>query len=207
MQRPSRNDKPTQCRKAPRGLSLVEILLVVAILGLVAGATIPLFQPSLASELESAARVVSADFQRARQLAVANNSKYKLVFASDGSGYYLRHSGANASLNSLPSWPYRQASDPADRQTTLLTRLPGLADIDLIGAVRIVSSTREPVDDIEFDPNGATTRAEVTEIWLAAGNGAARRYVPITVNPVTGMTEIGEIAATVPIADDGGGGS
>ena len=75
----------------------MEILFVVAILGIVTAAAVTLFQPNLTDELENAAQIVLSDAERARNLAVSNNSKYKLTFNTDGSGYYLTHSGTNTS--------------------------------------------------------------------------------------------------------------
>jgi prepilin-type N-terminal cleavage/methylation domain-containing protein len=192
---------------ARRGVSLVEILFVVAILALVAVGTITYFQPSIADELENAAQIVLADVERARNLSVANNSKYKLTFLNDGSGYYLQHSGSSASLNTLPSWPYKQRTDSADKQTTLLKKLPGLGDVDLIGVVKVASSGRSRVSELEFTSAGATSTAEATEIWLAAGSGTSRRYLTVSINPTTGLADVGDLAGTAPTVTDTSGGS
>jgi prepilin-type N-terminal cleavage/methylation domain-containing protein len=189
---------PLRC-PARCGVSLVEILLVVAILGVVAAGALTLFQPNLVDALENAAQIVSSDVERARNLAVSNNSQYKITFNADGSGYYLQHSGANASLNTLPSWPYKQRSDPADRQTTLLKKLPGLDDVDLIGVAQVVSSTRQKVNDLTFSALGATTRTQTTEIWLAAGTGDSRRYLAVSINSTTGLASVGDIGGLAPI--------
>jgi hypothetical protein len=173
---------------------------VVSILLLVAAAAIPMFQGGLVDQLENAAQIVLADSQRARQLAIANNSKYKLVF-SDARSYYLQHSGTNAALNTLPSWPYAQSSDPATRQTTILDKLPGLTDVDIVGAVQVVDATRQSINELEFTALGATSRAHPTEVWIAAGQGAARRYLSIVVNPVTGLAEVGAVQVQSPDFD------
>ena len=189
------------------GVSLVEILFVVAVLALVAVGAVACFQPGIANELENAAQIVLADVERARNLSIANNSQYKLVFNSDGSGYYLQHHGSNTALNTLPSWPYKQASDSADKQTTLLKKLPGLSDVDLIGVVEVASSGRSRVTELEFTSTGATSHTEATEIWLAAGSGDARRYLTVTINPTTGLAGVGSIAGVAPTvnATSGGG--
>lgn len=193
---PSRS---ARCVAAKRpGVTLAEILLVVAVLALMAVGATALFQPGLTDELENAAQIVLADVERARNLAVANNSKYKLTFNSDGSGYYLQHSGSNASLNTLPSWPYKQRSDPADRQTTLLRILPGLGDVDVLGAVQVASGVRSQVTDLEFTSLGGTTRVQTTEIWLAAGSDSSRRYLAVAINPTTGLATIGDLGGAAP---------
>ena len=181
-----------------RGVTLVEILLVVAVLALMAVGVTTLFQPGLTDELENAGQIVLADVERARNLAVANNSKYKLTFHSDGSGYSLQHSGSNSSLNTLPPWPYKQRTDPADRQTTLLKILPGLGDVEVLGAVQVASGVRSQVTDLEFTSLGGTTRGQTTEIWLAAGRDASRRYLTVEINPTTGLATIGDLTGAAP---------
>jgi prepilin-type N-terminal cleavage/methylation domain-containing protein len=195
---------PSQKR---RGVSLVEILFVVAVLALVAVGAVVYFQPGITDELENAAQIVLADVERARNLSVANNTKYKLVFSSDGSGYYLQHSGSNTALNTLPSWPYKQASDSSDKQTTVLKTLPGLTDVDLIGVVKVASSGRTRLTELEFTSAGATSHTESTEIWLAAGSGTSRRYLTVTINPTTGLAGVGDIAGAAPTVDATSSGS
>jgi prepilin-type N-terminal cleavage/methylation domain-containing protein len=181
-----------------RGLSLVEILLVVAVMGILAAGIVTYSAPNLADELSNGAEIVLSDVERARNLAVSNNSKYKLTFNSDGTGYYLQHSGTNTSLNTLPSWPYKQRTDSSDRNTTLLAKLPGLDDVALHAAVQITSNQRQAVTDLEFSSLGNTVRTTVTEIWLSAGQGSAKRYLPITINPTTGLATIGAVTGTAP---------
>jgi type II secretory pathway pseudopilin PulG len=179
-------------------MSLVEILFVVAILGIVAAGAVTLFQPNLADELENAAQIVLADVERARNLAVSNNSKYKLTFNTSASSYYVAHSGTNTSLNTLPSWPYQQRSDTADKQTTLLKSLPGLDDVELVAVVQVVSSTRTRVSELEFTSLGGTVSTPTTEIWLSAGGVSSRRYLAITINPTTGLASVGSLCGAVP---------
>lgn len=178
---------------------MIEILLVVTIIAILAATAVPLFQSNLIDQLENAGQIVLGDLERARQLAVSNNSQYKLVFSSDNSGYYLEHSGTNSALDTLPSWPYRLASDPADRQTTQLSRMPGLTDTVVIGFVEVVSGTPQAVVDVEFNSLGATTRSNSTEVHLAAGSGTSRRYLTIKVNPITGLAEMGDVTALQPL--------
>jgi Tfp pilus assembly protein FimT len=179
-------------------LSLIEVLFAVAVLALVAVGAIAYFQPGLTDQLENAAQIVLADVERARNLSVANNSKYKLTFYDDGSGYDLQHTGSNTSLNTLPSWPYKQGTDSATQQTTLLKKLPGLGDVDLIGVVTVDSSGRTRVKELEFTSVGATSNGTAIEIWLAAGEGDARRYLTVAINATTGLAGVGDIAGTAP---------
>jgi hypothetical protein len=54
------------------------------------------------------------------------------------------------------------------------------------------------IDYVEFGPLGETTQSEPTLVWLASGSGTIRRYIPISVNPVTGVSSIGDLQATSP---------
>src|SRR5262245_40709807 len=106
------------------GLTLIELLLTIAILGILAAILIPQLTGDLPERLNSGAQVVSADLDYARSLAVANNSSYRITFDPTNNLYYLRHSGTNPNFNPLPASPFRQTDDPVDQQTTKLSALP-----------------------------------------------------------------------------------
>ena len=67
-----------------------------------------------------------------------------------------------------------------------------------IAAVGSFIGTYVLVDDLEFGPLGETTRSSPTTIWLAAGSGPHTRYLPVTVDPVTGLAEVGDFTAKGP---------
>src|SRR6218665_3034824 len=59
-------------RTRPTGLTLVELLVVITILGIVTAATIPLMQPPSADpKVREAAREFSATLEQARALAIS----------------------------------------------------------------------------------------------------------------------------------------
>jgi Tfp pilus assembly protein FimT len=147
------------------------LLIVVAIMGIVAGIAISSFEPSLHDQLRGAGEVVLTDLAYARSLAVANNSQYELTFSPVDRRYWLEHSGTNTSLNNLPESPYRDPADPLTRQT---------------------SSTEVDATRVEFGTLGALTQPEDCWIWLAIGQGDARRYLPVILHATTGLATIGE---------------
>ena len=50
-----------------------------------------------------------------------------------------------------------------------------------------------------FSINRSTRmRSTETIIWLTAGAGSAQRFLPVSVNPVTGIATIGELQAVTP---------
>src|SRR3954467_3504147 len=110
---------------SPRtALTLVELLLTIAVLGILAAILIPQLTGDLPERLTAGAQVVAADLDYARSLAVANNSPYRVTFDPANNLYSLRHSGTNAQFNTLPRSPFRQNDDPVDQQTTKLATLP-----------------------------------------------------------------------------------
>ncbi|MBW3598848.1 MAG: prepilin-type N-terminal cleavage/methylation domain-containing protein [Planctomycetes bacterium] len=184
--------------QSPRGMSLIEILMVVVLMSVMAAALVPQFQPNVASQLESVAQIVAADLDYARSLAVANGSTYRVALDVAGQRYVLTHSGTNPMLDVLPPAPFRKPGDPPDQHIVELADLPRFGPlVELAGAQKVAGST-QVVTDVEFAPLGGTTRSETTLVWLACGQGGDRRYLPIAVDPVTGVTSIGELQLNRP---------
>jgi len=181
-----------------RGYSLVELMMVIAILAVVAAALVPSASNSISEQLEAAARVLAADLDYARTLAVTHESKYKAAFSTSQHQWTLTHSGTDTSLNPLPASPFHLAQEPATQRTTQLRALLGtVADLS-IHSVYANGSSLAAIGEVEFGPLGSTTRSEETVIWLAAGSGSATRYVPVRVNPVTGLATVGSFQSTAP---------
>jgi prepilin-type N-terminal cleavage/methylation domain-containing protein len=190
----------TSRRAARRGLTLIELLLTIAVLGILAAAVIPQLTSDLPQRLDAAAQVVAADLDYARALAVANNSTYQTTFQPPQNSYHLRHSGPNPLLHTLPRSPFRQNDDPPDQQTTDLSDLP-LPDpgVRLVG-VFVMQGAGQAATSVEFTALGDTTSKYETVVWLACGQGASQRFISVHVNPITGLTEIGPLQAALPAA-------
>jgi hypothetical protein len=101
-------------------------------------------------------------------------------------------------LHALPVSPFRKLTDGPDQQTTDLLNLPLSRPPVQLHSVVAAGGTLTSVADVEFTPLGGTTRTEPTVIWLACGNGSERRFVPITINPATGLAEIGQMTSNLP---------
>jgi Tfp pilus assembly protein FimT len=181
------------------GITLVELLIVVTLLGILAGVVLATYEPGLSEQLQGAAQVVVADIAYARSLAVANNSQYSLKFDIAANHYWLEHTGSNALLETLPTSPFRDSSDSTDRQTTDLSSLPAMSGVvELVGVNRVGTNSLEATTSLEFGPLGSLTNPENIVIWLACGGGTARRYVYVEVDPVTGLPEIGQHQLAAP---------
>ena len=181
------------------GLTLIELLLTIAILGILAAILIPQLTGDLPERLNAGAQVVSSDLDYARALAVANNSSYRITFDPANNLYYLRHSGTNAQFNTLPRSPFRQTDDPVDQQTTKLSTLPIPAPgVRLISVVQTQGSP-QATTTLEFTPLGATTSSNQTVIWLSCGGATMQRYISVAVDPVTGLVSIGPPVTALPL--------
>jgi prepilin-type N-terminal cleavage/methylation domain-containing protein len=185
------------CRQTA-GFSLIEILLVLALMAVMAGLVMPSSNPSIHDQLHAAGRIVVADLAYARSLAVTYNSRYLVEFNAAENCYVLSHSGADATLDDLPDSPWRNPDDPADEHVVDLDDLPELSLGVKIAHLAEEGSSAAAVNDVEFGPLGETTRTGRTLIWLTAGESSGRRYLLLSVNPVTGLATVGPFSAEVP---------
>jgi prepilin-type N-terminal cleavage/methylation domain-containing protein len=178
---------PRRCRPFA-GLTLIELLVVIAVLGILVGLAMPSSQPSLHEQLRSTARILANDLAYARSLAVSNGSRYRVT------------SGTAASLDTLPDSAFKSPGDPTDKHIVDLDDLPHLgATVQLVAAASVDPLVTK-VGDVEFGPLGETTRTGQTVVWLGAGSGGLRRYIAVSVNPVTGLAEVGDFTAEGPPA-------
>jgi prepilin-type N-terminal cleavage/methylation domain-containing protein len=172
-----------------RGLSLVELIVVILILAILAAFAIPHAGSGVPERLDTAATALVCDLEMGRSLAVSNSSSYRFTFDTAQSTYALEHVGTNTALDVLPASPFHRVSSDGKTLTAELDDLPSLGgDVQLI-SVLVNQSPPAEVADLEFNRLGSTTRTEETVFWLAAGRGENRRYLSVVVNPTTGLAE------------------
>jgi prepilin-type N-terminal cleavage/methylation domain-containing protein len=180
------------------GFSLIELLIVVAILSILAATAIVSGTPALGAQLRAAAHFVAEDIAYARSLAVTYNSQYTLTFDTATNRYVLSHTGADATLNVLPAGVRIEYSSPSTQQTVDLDDTPSLTGgVRLLG-VRTAGTTPMTVTTVEFGPLGETTLSDATIVWLMTGVGDGLRFISVTIDPVSGLTTIGDMQATPP---------
>jgi prepilin-type N-terminal cleavage/methylation domain-containing protein len=188
-------------RESRRGITLIELLMVVAIMGIIVGMVVPQFDPGVADQLQSAAMVISADLDYARSLAIANNSQYTVTFDIQNNRYFIHHSGTNDALYDLPSSPFLDDDSSieaiGERQIADLDELLQMGPQVQLAVARLKTS-RAAFTQIEFNPLGSTTATDSSMVYLSCGEGKAQRYLPLTVSSVTGLVTVGELISAVP---------
>lgn len=176
--------------------------MVISLVAIIAGVVLTHFDSASRDQLLGTAQVVAADMAHARNLAVTNNSSYKITFDRNGNRYVLTHSGTNSALDVLPTSAFHSAGGSTTRHITDLSSLPsGYGGVTLAVVESndpMMASFPEQVLDVEFGPLGETTRALRTTIWLSAGAGQERRFLGIDIDPITGLASIGEIQTAMP---------
>lgn len=181
------------------GYTLIEILITVAVLGILAAVIIPQLGAAATDQVSGAAQIIISDLDYARSLAITNNSKYRIEFQIDQNRYVLTHAGDNAALNALPAHPFRKPSADPHSLEVALRDFPSVGATVKIASIVTEATSPKSVDTIEFNTLGQTTRTQPTIIWLSSSAGAEEVFLPIRVNPVTGLTTIGEFTTTAPI--------
>ena len=134
---------PARSSDAPSragGVTLLELLVVMALMGLIAAMAVPMFGSGVSStELKSSARQVAAGLRFARSEAVATRSETRMWLDLEKRAFRVDHDP-------------RQHNLPAGLEMKLFTAQNDIAD--------------EKVGSIRFYPDGGSNGGRVT---LAAG--------------------------------------
>lgn len=178
------------------GFSLIEMLIVVAIMGVLAAVVLTSSNPSTYDQLRSTAEVIAADVAYARSLAVANGTSYRLTFDSTSNQYVLEHTGTNSAFDVLPPNPLILNSGASKQQAVRLAELPRVGSAVQIHG--LLKSTGSTAANIEFGPLGQLSGNTETAIWLTGGTGNQARYISVRINGVTGLCWIENFQETPP---------
>jgi Tfp pilus assembly protein FimT len=174
------------------------MLIVIVLTSILVQMAITSASSTVYDQLRSVANVVSGELAYGRSLAVGNNTSYCFDIDPSGNRLVMHHTGADATLNTLPSSPFRSPGDPSNQAILALNNLPHMGlSVSLLGAQAVATSTQS-VTTVEFNPYGNTTQAAQTVIWFTAGSGDSRRFYSVTVNPVTGLSAPGSYSSVAP---------
>jgi prepilin-type N-terminal cleavage/methylation domain-containing protein len=184
-----------------RGFTLLELLLVIAVLGVLTALALPNASPSFREQLLSAAQIMAEDLAYGRSLAVANNSRYRFTFDTLQNRYLLAHSGTDHALDTLPTLPFDSPADTATQHIVALDQLPQLGTgVTLLAVGAYTGNNCQSLASLEFVPLGGIDPPQDVVVWLSVGSGSAQRYLPLTINPVTGLAAVGSFSGYGPPA-------
>ena len=186
--------------RTDHGFTLVEVMIVIAIMSVLAGLAIPYYQPNATIQLQAAAEIVAADVAFARSMAVSRNNEYTISFDIAENAYSLSHTGGVPALANLPNSPFHYEDDATER-TTQLESLPHWGEAAKLVAVysRPDSGAPTSISSVVFEPSGNTAYDETTAIWLSVGSGTVSRFISVEIDPVTGLESVSEVTSTMPL--------
>jgi Tfp pilus assembly protein FimT len=185
-------------RARQTGFSVVELLLVLALVGLLTALVLPGADPAAHEQLDAASQALAADLALARSLAVSNGSSYRVSFDVPQNQYTIEHTGGNAQLLILPASPFHRRNASHTQLICALSDLPGLGGTPRLVLAHAGSDAAQALTHVEFGPLGATTQTDDTRVWLAVGAGGGARYQDVRVQAATGMASVGQMQAASP---------
>ena len=183
-------------RRPARAFSLLEVLIVVVLLGILVALAVPYAQSTVEEQLEAGAQLLASHLAYARSLAVTYGDSYRVRFLLEENRYVLEYAGDDPQKQTLPSGPLDGPNQPAHQRIVEPAQWPTLGQPIRLFAVQ--DDTGSDLTEITFGPLGSTQSDRVTLIWLTAGQDAARRYVAVTVQPVTGAVSVAEAQSEAP---------
>jgi len=183
-------------RRRTSGITLIEVLLVIAVMAIVAGLVLPGSNPSLRDQLVAAGRIVASDLDYARSLAVSYGSPSRVTFEMSDNRYYIERLGPGGIAQPLPTAALGDAGGSSTRQMIDLDNLPRigappqLAALRSFGSAVALQNPSAPAVPLEFGRAGQITSGKPLFVWLSAGAGSAARYLVVWIDPVTGLAEV-----------------
>jgi len=158
------------------GFTLVELLIVIAIITIAALTAIPMMSSAASVQIRSAANMLTADLEYAKSMSISRAQNYSVVFDKNTESYWIEDQDGNV----LPH-PVKKGFDYViDFQNDGRLNKVDIVDVDF-------DATSEVKFDYLGSPyNGNSTPLNSGVISLQAGGTTTT----VTVEPVTGFVSI-----------------
>jgi Tfp pilus assembly protein FimT len=160
-------------------MTLVELMLIVAVVAIVAALVVPAIGQTGTMRLRQAAALLGADLDYAQLDSITHPDDPRLVvFEPNEHRYYI-------AASSSPAEPLTHPGDGTPYQTTF-----GQTRAAELSGVRILLANKD-TNRIAFGPYGQLEQAATATVILATETHA----VTLTIDPTTGQTDIADIIA------------
>ena len=163
-------------RSISGGFTLVELLIVIAIIAIAALTAIPMMSSATSVQIRSAANMLTADLEYAKSMSISRGQYFSVVFDKDTESYWIEDQSGNV----IPH-PVKKGFDYViDFQNDGRLNKVDIVDVDF-------DATSEVKFDYLGSPyNGNSTPLNSGVISLQAGGTTTT----VTVEPVTGFVSI-----------------
>ena len=190
------NNRPRCVR--PRSYTLIELIMVMAVLALAAALLVPNFMGSDTMRLQAAVRLFIADLSFAQSDALANQEFRRVVFYDDGSGYcIIEVAAAETTPDDLDDPGVIYVYDPLGMMGRYIV---DYTRDDRFEGVSISAATIDDVDltdrpEITYDLMGGTvlsTSASIPGLGGSVWMSYKDRTYRIDISPFTGKLTVVE---------------
>lgn len=142
----------TSCRGDLRGFSLFELLIVLVLMGVVAGVIFPTFSGSLENlEMETSCRDLVTRMKKARSSAIGRQSVFRIILQKEDSGI-LKYHYADEYGQSLEEFSLPEGVEVADGSRELPLRISFYPNGRSSGAEFTLRNQRGKLLQIKVDP-------------------------------------------------------
>jgi prepilin-type N-terminal cleavage/methylation domain-containing protein len=159
-----------------RGFTLVELLIVVAIISIAALTAIPMMSSAASMQIRSAANMLAADLEYAKSMAISRAQNFSVVFDVSADSYQIEDQYGNVLLHPVKKGFNYVINFQNDGR---------LNKVD-ISSVDFDSTSEVTFDYLGSPYNGSGTSLNSGVVSLQAGGTTTT----VTVEPVTGFVSI-----------------